>query len=59
MSPVLTGDIPEVMPSRGTHKLGGGAMISQLTQETPSMSESKSITETPWVLWLLACLCAV
>lgn len=58
-SPVLKGEIPGFMPSQKSHKPGGGAMISQLSKETPSMSENKSITETHWVLWLLACLCAM
>lgn len=47
------------MPSQKSHKPGGGAMISQLSKETPSMSENKSITETHWVLWLLVCLCVM
>ena len=57
-SPVLKAETPGVTQSQRCHRLGGGTMISLLPKQIPHTSENKLIKET-WVLWLLACLCAV
>lgn len=57
-SPVLKVEIPGVTQSQRCHRLGCGTMISLLSKQIPHTSENKLIKET-WVLWLLACLCAV